>query len=270
MLKRLFLLINLLSLIVAGAFNQVCAQFPGITDTDIPDTEYNGTRTFSDESLYGYIDGGAELYLEYGFDTLIVTDFTFENHDIKAEVYRMTDPAAAFGIFSVSRFKCSPGKDLTEYFCRSAYQLQFCKGNFYVSIINSNATEAEQNISETIAALLIDRIKGVSFDPSLFFPDGIDRELMKSSVLVRGRLGIFNGASDISESLEETTGYTALILPGPDPVISLLFDSEAMMNAFIEKEKIDTAALRRGEETMTASGDTAKMICVQHLILKIR
>lgn len=59
------------------------------------------SRTFTETSLYGYINGGAELYLEYGFDTLLVTELVIEGSDIKAEVYRMKDPEAAFGIFSV-------------------------------------------------------------------------------------------------------------------------------------------------------------------------
>jgi hypothetical protein len=270
MLKKIFSLNCFIFLFANIAFGQVVTPFPRLTDTDIPETEHTGTRIFTNESLYGYIDGGAELYLEYGFDSLLVTDLTFKNHDIKAEVYRMTDPAAAFGIFSVSRFKCSPGKELTEFFCRSTYQLQFCKGCFYVSIVNSNGTEAEQRIAETIASLLIDRIGGISFDPSFFFPEGVSKESMGSAVLVRGPMGIFNGASGISESLEEAYGYTALIIKSnPEPVISVLFDSEATMSAFLEKEKIDIDALRRGEEILTASGDTAMMICVQHLILKI-
>ncbi len=36
------------------------------------------SRTFTETSLYGYINGGAELYLEYGFDTLIVTEMVCE------------------------------------------------------------------------------------------------------------------------------------------------------------------------------------------------
>jgi len=270
MMQKISLVICLTYLITTVTFSQQGTPFPRLADTDIPETEHTGTRIFTNESLYGYIDGGAELYLEYGFDSLLVNDFTFKNHDIRVEVYRMTDPSAAFGIFSVSRFKCSPGKDLTEFFCRSTYQLQFCKGCFYVSIINSNGTEAEQGIAETIATLLIDRIGGAVFDPSFFFPDGVSKESMKSAVLVRGRMGIFNGAPGISEALEEANGYTALILKtAPDPVISVLFDSEATMSAFIENEKIDLDALRRGEESLTASGDISTMICVQHLILKI-
>ncbi|MDZ7636238.1 MAG: DUF6599 family protein [Bacteroidales bacterium] len=44
-------------------------------------------------SLYGYINGGAELYLEYGFDTLISYRSGYARGGIfKVEVYRMKDP----------------------------------------------------------------------------------------------------------------------------------------------------------------------------------
>jgi hypothetical protein len=109
------------------------------------------SRTFTETSLYGYINGGAELYLEYGFDTLVVTELVRNGRDIKVEIYRMKDPEAAFGIFSVSRFRCNGGPGLTEHLCRSAYQLQFCKGPFYGSIINDTGTMEDQQTADEIA-----------------------------------------------------------------------------------------------------------------------
>ncbi|MFZ0471535.1 MAG: DUF6599 family protein, partial [Bacteroidales bacterium] len=100
--------------------SMVLAGLPGIETTK--------TKTFTSESLYGYMDGGAELYLEYGFDTLVVTEVVSGGKDIKIEFYCMRDAEAAFGIFSVSRFRCNGGPRLTEHQCRSAYQLQLCKG----------------------------------------------------------------------------------------------------------------------------------------------
>ena len=117
--------------------------------------EIRETRSFSETSLYGYINGGAELYLEYGFDTLVVSELLSEGRDIKVEIYRMKDTEAAFGIFSVSRFRCNGGARLTDHMCRSAYQMQFCKGPYYVSIINDTGREADQKTANDIAANLI-------------------------------------------------------------------------------------------------------------------
>ena len=145
----------------ASLSSMVLAELPGIETTK--------TRTFTAESLYGYMDGGAELYLEYGFDTLVVTEVVSGGKDIKIEFYCMSDAEAAFGIFSVSRFRCNGGPRLTDHQCRSAYQLQFCKGRYYVSIINDTGTDAEQKTANEIAANLIRNIADPPFDPVLVF-----------------------------------------------------------------------------------------------------
>ena len=145
------------------------ASLPSIVLAGLPGIETAKTRTFTSESLYGYMNGGAELYLEYGFDTLVVTEIVSGGKDIKIEFYCMRDAEAAFGIFSVSRFRCNGGPRLTDHQCRSAYQLQFCKGRYYVSLINDTGTEGEQKTANEIAAILIRNIAEPSFDPVLFF-----------------------------------------------------------------------------------------------------
>lgn len=56
-------------------------------------------RVFSREDLYGYIDGGAELFLELGFDQLTLQKYRNGASEFAVEIYRMTDPAAATGIY---------------------------------------------------------------------------------------------------------------------------------------------------------------------------
>jgi len=221
-------------------------------------------RMFTETSLYGYINGGAELYLEYGFDTLIVTEMKVEGNDLKLEVYRMKDPEAAFGIFSVSRFRCNGGAQLTEHFCRSAYQLQFCKGPYYISIINDTGSEADQGRSASLAALLIENITEPSFDPTEFYADGIDRETMRGAVLVRGPLGIYNGIPSLSDRLGNADGFSALMIRnGQDTVASLLFNSEQAAEQFIR-----TGKFARGQKNSTISNDsTVSVISPRHIIV---
>ena len=60
----------------------------------------------------------------------------------------------------------------------------------------------------------------------LFFEGGIDDETMKSAVLIRGPLGIYNGIPALIEVLGDVTGYTALIIRKDQKTIgSLRFDT---------------------------------------------
>lgn len=222
------------------------------------------SRTFTETSLYGYINGGAELYLEYGFDTLIVTEMEVDGRDIKLEVYRMKDPEAAFGIFSVSRFRCNSGARLTEHICRSAYQLQFCKGPYYVSIINDTGSEADQKSSADLATILIENITEPSFNPAEFYAEGIDEEIMRGAVLVRGPLGVYNGIPALSDRLGNTGGFSALLIRnGQDTVASLLFSSEQSASEFMHSSRF-----AKGSKSGAIKSDsTVSVISPRHIII---
>src|ERR1035437_10095412 len=56
-------------------------------------------RVFTRADLYGYIDGGAELFLELGFDELTLQKYRNGANEFAVEISRMTDPAAATGIY---------------------------------------------------------------------------------------------------------------------------------------------------------------------------
>ena len=222
------------------------------------------SRTFTESMLYGYINGGAELYLEYGFDTLVVTELVYDGRDIKVEAYRMKDTEAAFGIFSVSRFRCSSGAKLTSYICRSAYQLQFSVGPFYVSIINDTGTEADQKTSGEIAANMIEKITEPPFDPAGFFIEGVDEETMRGAVLVRGPLGIDNGIPALSRQLGNAGGFSALMIKrGQDTLASMRFNNEQAAEAFLRSKKMATSL-----QAKPLSSDSAiSVISPKHIIV---
>lgn len=221
-------------------------------------------RIFTETSLYGYINGGAELYLEYGFDTLIVAEMVVDGSDIKLEVYRMKNPEAAFGIFSVSRFRCNTGEKITEHICRSAYQLQLCKGPYYISIINDTGSEADQQRSSALAGLLIENIVEPSFDPGRYYAEGVDEETMRGAVLVRGPLGIFNGIPILSDRLGSTVDFSALMITnGQDTVASLLFDSEQSARQFLGECNL-TGSLKTDA---IVNDSTISVISPNHIII---
>ena len=92
-------------------------------------------RTFVGEALYGFMNGGSELFLEYGFKELRALDVTYKNQTYSIEIYTMPTPEDAFGIYSLHTFKCIEKDTLFDYACFSRYQLQAIKGDTYVSIV---------------------------------------------------------------------------------------------------------------------------------------
>ena len=60
--------------------------------------EYKG------EDLFLYINGGAEIYHEYGFNNVIVQDYKDrDNRLISLEMYGMNSPESAYGMYTFKR-----------------------------------------------------------------------------------------------------------------------------------------------------------------------
>lgn len=263
LLKTVKLSIVIFSMTLPG-FSQGESSIPSLSG--LKGCDIKVTRTFSESSLYGYINGGAELYLEYGFDTLVVSELNGSGSDLSVEIYRMKDDEAAFGIFSVSRFRCNGGPKLTDHMCRSAYQLQFCKGPFYVSIINDTGNEADIRLSNEITMYLLERIADPPFSPDKFFATGVSGEAMKSAVLVRGPLGVYNGIPTLSDILGEGSGYSALIVREEGKTIaSMRFVSDTLAAGFVESYKKGMPA----DSLVTVNNSAVAVISPQHIMLSI-
>ncbi|MBN2632292.1 MAG: hypothetical protein JXR66_01970 [Bacteroidales bacterium] len=226
---------------------------PVITRKDIPEAKFINTRHFTGESLFGYMNGGAELYREYGIIDAVISEFEIEGRYFKCEVFRMKDREAAFGIFSVSRFRCREIPTLPGISCQTPYHLQLCKGCYYVSIINRSGIAADSVLSLKIGGLIAARIEEPPADISGFMP-GTDKDyLHNNAVLFKGKLGMANGAGEWEDYLCNLSDYVAVILPYEEKtVISVKFNSENGPGSFLElkgwkPDDSDTVVIQKNE-----------------------
>jgi len=88
---------------------------------------------YNNETLYSYIDGGAELYISYNFDKVVSRRFVSEGHaDIVIELFDMQQPRNALGVFSNMR-----EKNQNEFGQGSQYiegSMIFWKDRYFVAI----------------------------------------------------------------------------------------------------------------------------------------
>ena len=93
-------------------------------------------REFSGDNLYGYINGGAELFKEYGFSSLRVQMYARGDAEIGLEVYEMTSPESALGIY-LSRHGNNQGhSDIDSRNTCDEYQLTVQKNRYYLILNN--------------------------------------------------------------------------------------------------------------------------------------
>ena len=110
------------------------AAVPGWKKVDHP-------RVFTQADLYGYIDGGAELFLEFGFDNLTLQKYRSGGSEVAVEVYRMADPGAAAGIYLMKCGRETPDPSLKERHTLNRHQLMFQRNRYYVTINNLSGGE---------------------------------------------------------------------------------------------------------------------------------
>lgn len=216
---------------------------PELKPADFPDGKITRTEYFDGSSLWGYIDGGADIYMEYGFDKALVQELQLQQHQFKIDIYQMRDVGAALGIYSVSIHKCSEVDSLPKFNCFSQYQLQMAHGRFYISIVNINGTSEEQVLSKQIARKIIYKSNEKSFHLPLLFMDKAFIPYQKDLKFIRGKLGIQNGFPQWQDLFEEMENYALYLLPvdikeGSIRIAQIQFLTESDKNLFYNKLKI--------------------------------
>ncbi len=251
-------------------FCQIPVDFPFITKAELPGASVSSQRVFTGTSLFGYIDGGAELYLEYGFLSVVVAEISFQGGTYKTEVYKMNGPEESFGIFSVSKYRCLSLPSVADYACQTRYQLQFCKGPYFISIINRTGSKTDSSAMLQIGKVLAGKINEPGPELSGYMP-GIPADSLKTNCfLAKGRLGIVNGSPDLEDFFGGISGYTAVICKEYDWLrLSVKFKDHESFLEFLRLHQWEEVKLS-GTDQKLSTGGTLKLISVDHLLISLQ
>lgn len=235
------LLLSILIFIAVSAqlaFSQ--SDIPVLDSTDIPDAAITRSERYDGKSLWGYINGGADIYLEYGFDKVFVQELIWKKYQFKINVYRMQDEEAAFGIFSVSRHRCAPLDSISEFNCVTPYHIQIAHGRLYISIVNDNGSSGEQEFAIRLAKKILKKSKEKIFSLPTLFDKAVFLPFITAVKFFKGNLGIENGLQEWEDLFEGIKDFSVYILPietkeGDIYTAQIGFKIEKEKNNFIEK-----------------------------------
>jgi hypothetical protein len=120
---------------------------------------------YQPDTLYQYIDGGADIYLLYEFRSLLHQDFTSGAAELTADIYDMGNPEDAFGMYAA---EWSPGYKFMAIGVegyRSEGILNFLQDHYYVKLSGSgpNANALLDQFAQTLSV----RIGGSRTPPPL-------------------------------------------------------------------------------------------------------
>ncbi len=120
---------------------------------------------YKDDDLFFLVNGGAELYLEYGFiDVVSATYSDTSGKKLKVELFRMEDAFSAYGIYSFKRTQRTPDEKY-QYLTISQYYSMFVSGKIYGLITNTNGIPKQK--LERFTLEITDLINGKAQKPLL-------------------------------------------------------------------------------------------------------
>lgn len=132
-------------------------------------------RFFEPGNLWEYINGQAELYIQYGFQLVVTSDYGMkeEESSIIVEIYQMESALHGFGIYAAER---SPEDNFIDVGVQGYIAddiLNFWKGPYYVKITSLEFSDSMKDTLNTFAKIIAHKISGEYALPELlaFFPE---------------------------------------------------------------------------------------------------
>jgi hypothetical protein len=121
---------------------------------------------YTGDDLYTYINGGAELYISYGFKNVLSRTYSRPDQpDIVVDLFDMGSSQDAFGVFAHSRETID---DTIGQGCQYSTGLfLFWKNNNYVSILASPETEESKKAVEALARQIAGAIPEDGLPPAI-------------------------------------------------------------------------------------------------------
>lgn len=118
------------------------------------------SHVFPGRAIFDYIDGEGEIVLEYGFIAVKIQEYKIPNTEesMNVDIYAMTEPAEAFGIYSLYRESAGAPIDIGNEGMKAPFQLMFWKGKYFIKITTYRDSQELQDGMEHIARWVAGKI----------------------------------------------------------------------------------------------------------------
>jgi len=235
---------------IVGFLWSTCSQaadfkFPSVSSWK----QVGEVQRFDPNTLYEYINGGADLYLAYDFEELKVAEYQNEKKAaVTVEVYRHRTPTHAFGIYSQERF---PGANFTDVGVQGyleKHALNFLFGNSYVKITSYDTGPEDQSILLAFAKAVAGNLGEKGAFPSILaaFP-GEGKVKNSEKFTARKFLGYPFLHSAFSAEYEVSgRNFRLFIIEGKDQT-----DCRDMMEKYLEQVGMKDKSVVEGAYTLS-------------------
>ncbi len=240
----------------------IAAQSPDDPSKVLP-KEIDGWKTdrekeFDNKTLYNHIDGGAELFLSFGFSKVYHRAYTDKDENqIFVDIFYMNTSFDAFGVFSytASKIDSSYGKQ-SQIFPGAVI---FWQNNLYISITSAPETEEGNKLIAKLAAMIDSSIttKGPKPEILKYLPSGdLDIESIRYfRHYVWLNTHFFLSNENILNINQNTQAVTAQYGKEGDKSVLLLVEYKSDSEAAAAVEKFKSGFNKQFEKTSLFSSE---------------
>ena len=232
-------------------------------------------QAYEGDDLFFLINGGADLFLEYGFSDVAAVELQHPTEGkLYVEVYRMSSDSAAFGVFSLRKGSLKVEVNPGPWVVYGEDYLHIWQGNYYLSVSATGLSNRDKlKVFAKLVTGIQDKATGENHPPALYTE--YRNEEMLSAAYALGPLALNNlyhfgtgNVLNVREALAiEKKDHQEIILAYPDEMTAkkIFFDFITYMETSgrfsdfrVEGEQF-LAEDPRGK-TMIASLDEKKII----------
>jgi len=151
-----------------------CADFLPSNLDEIGARRGGDARTFAGDSLFEYIDGGAELYHSYHFVEVATADYRKGNVEMVVDIYRFDNADHAYGLYASHRPDRPDFVKLGAEGFKTPTSIDFVKGPFTVRVVAFEESELAAQAVLALASEIDSSLPGDNSLPATFsqFPAG--------------------------------------------------------------------------------------------------
>ena len=213
-----------------------------------------GPEVYPGDKLFDLIDGGADIYFEYGFIQVVSADYSDQAQNItQAEIYEMTDASSAYGIFSLMQQSPLWNNAYGQLAVVTNDYIAYWKGKYYVIISWNSRRDASSRSMEILAGMINENLKETGDYPGLISAFHAT-EPGKRAVFIEGNLALSNfyyfdykDIFEISEAIACTPeNHHRIIFRYPDASRALLVFSSAKQAMMANKRFTDVSMVYQG------------------------
>lgn len=180
-------------------YSGVCSKQLNLNDLlpagkELQDWSSSGeTRRAAGKDLYSLIDGGAEIYYEYGFKEVVFQSYSHVNgQSINLEIYEMNNPDAAYGVYTFKTGSEGIPLDIGQESWLESYFLNSWRGNYVITVTGLNEDTVTIAGIKKLAGIVDSKINGESPYPQILYYLPRENLRLNSIYYLKGNLALFN------------------------------------------------------------------------------